>query len=146
MEALINQSESDMFRIGQRCKILFDAFPGMTFPGKIYSLGAMAVGGMRQNNYIRSVPVRISIEGVDPRLIPDLSASADVVIAEEANVKQLPLAAVFRDNGKEVVFVKKGSNFERREVNLGLRNSTHAAVVSGVENGEEIALERPQGS
>jgi len=146
VEALVNQSESDMFRIGQRCTILFDAFPGMTFPGKIYSLGAMAVGGMRQNNYIRSVPVRISIEGIDPRLIPDLSASADVVVAEEARVKQIPLAAVFSDNGKEVVFVKKGSTFERREVSLGLRNSTHAAVVSGVENGEEVFLERPQGS
>jgi multidrug efflux pump subunit AcrA (membrane-fusion protein) len=146
VEASINQSESDMFRIGQRCKILFDAFPGMSFPGKVYSIGAMATGGMRQNYFIRNVPVKISIDGVDPRLIPDLSASVDVVVAEEANVRQIPASAIHQDpkTGKDVVYVKKGSGFEQREVQLGLRTATHAAVTAGLEVGEEVALDRPK--
>jgi multidrug efflux pump subunit AcrA (membrane-fusion protein) len=142
VEASINQSESDLFRLGQRCKILFDAFPGMSFQGKVFSIGAMATSGPRQNYYIRNVPIKIAIDGVDPRLIPDLSASVDVLVAEEKSAKQVPLAAIQMDNGKEVVFVKNGNKFERREVQLGLRNGTHAAVVAGLEDGEEVAIER----
>ena len=48
----------------------FDAFPGLTMKGRIYSIAALASGGWRQNYFIRSIPVRVAIEGSDPRLIP----------------------------------------------------------------------------
>jgi multidrug efflux pump subunit AcrA (membrane-fusion protein) len=147
VEATINQSDSDMFRIGQRCRIKLDAFPGVEFPGKIYSIGAMAIGTSRQQNYfVRTVPIKVSIEGAEERLIPDLSASVDVILAREANTAQVPLSAIHAEKGKEFVFVKKGDKFEKREVQTGLRSATHVAVVSGVREGEDVATERPRGS
>ena len=88
VEGSVNQAESSEFRVGQVAKIKFDAFPGMEFNGKVYSIGALAAGGLRSASaYIRNVPIRVKIEGSDPRLIPDLSASADVVI-EKARRQQ----------------------------------------------------------
>ncbi len=140
VEASINQAESDELRIGQPAQVSLDAFPGLTFKGRVYSLGALAVGGWRQNFYIRNVPVRVAIEGRDPRLIPDLSAAADVVVAASDKAPLVPLNAVRLENGKRVVYVKRGEIFERREISLGLRNSTHAVVLAGLSGGEEIRL------
>ncbi|MBM3811208.1 MAG: HlyD family efflux transporter periplasmic adaptor subunit [Acidimicrobiia bacterium] len=143
VEALMNQSESDLVRISQKTSIQFDAFAGMKFPGKIYTIGALATGGFRQNNYIRSIPVRISIDGSDPRLIPDLSASVDILLKREENVTRVPLGAVFQDGSQDVVFVKSAGKFQKRPVTLGAKNATHARVISGLSSGEEIALSRP---
>ena len=146
VEANVNQSESSEFRIGQEARIRLDAFSGLQLPGKIFSIGAMAIGGWRQTFFVRNVPVKIRIQGADPRLIPDLSAGVDVIMDRVASAKQLPLAAVFQDGDKRVVFVKRGPRFEKREITLGLQSATHAAVTAGLENGDEVALERPKGA
>ena len=132
IEGLANQTESDEFRIGQHGRIRFDAFPGMEFDGQVYSLGALAAGGMRGSAYMRTVPVRLKINGSDPRLIPDLSASADVVIEKAEGSVLVPRAALRTEDGKTVAFVKKGDTFEKREVTLGLQNATHAVAVAGL--------------
>jgi len=145
VEANINQAESEKFRVGQQARIGIDAFPGLTLPGKIYSINAIAAGGWRQNNYIRNIPVRIRIEGYDERVIPDLSGSVDVILSRQENVTKIPLAALQKDDkGTTFVYVKKGAKWEKRTVELGTANLTHVAVSSGVQAGEEVALERPR--
>jgi HlyD family secretion protein len=140
LEGTINQSETSDFRVGQTARLSFDAFPGMEMKGKIYSLGALAVSGWRLNYYIRTLPVRVQIQGSDPKLIPDLSASADVVVGREENKILVPLGAVSEENGNAVVYVKKGEGFERRDVQLGLKNDLEAVVVSGLRAGDEVRL------
>jgi len=140
VEASANQSESSQLRIGQAAIISLDAFPELTLKGRVHSIGAMGVGGWRLTYYIRAVPVRVAIEETDPRLIPDLSAAANVVVGKQENVLLIPLSAVRSQNGKEFAMVKTGQAFEQREIQLGKRNSTHAIVVSGVSRGEQVAL------
>lgn len=77
LEAYVSQADSDKFRVGQSAQIGVDAFPDLRFTGKIHSIGALATrSGMGESYWVRSVPVKIAIEGNDPRLIPDLSAWA----------------------------------------------------------------------
>jgi HlyD family secretion protein len=140
LEATVNQSESSEFRIGQEAKIHFDAFPGLELKGKIYSLGALAVGGWRQNYFIRTLPVRLSIDVEDSRVIPDLSASADVVVGRAGNQLLVPRAAVKNENGATVLYVKNGGSFERRPVKIGLQSETETAIESGVRQGEDVRL------
>ena len=138
VEARANQAESSQLRIGQRVTIRLDAFPGMQFPGTVYSMGALAVGGWMQNYYIRNIPVNITIEGADPKLIPDLSASADIAIEKAENVLAIPLSAVRQVKGKSVVLLKQGDRFEEREVTLGMRNEEQVAVLAGLQAGDEV--------
>jgi len=141
VEGVVNQTESDEFRIGQPARITLDAFPGAELKGKVYSIGALAVGGHRQNYYIRNLPVRVMIEGADPRLIPDLSAAAQVVIGRsEPNSTLVPLNAVTLEGGKTYAHVKRAENFEKREVQLGMRNGTHAVVLAGLNAGDEVRV------
>jgi HlyD family secretion protein len=140
VEGSVSQSDSGELRLSQRAGVGLDAFPDMKFAGKVYSLGALAVGGWRQNYYIRSVPVRIQIQGSDPRLIPDLSAHCDIVLDTVPNQLQVPAGAIQDENGKTFVNVRSGDGFERREVKLGKKSFTYVAVVSGLKAGEEVRL------
>ncbi|HWR50047.1 MAG TPA: HlyD family efflux transporter periplasmic adaptor subunit [Bryobacteraceae bacterium] len=84
LEALVSQADSDKFRVGQAAQIGVDAFPDLKFNGKIHSIGALATrSGTGESYWVRSVPVKIAIEGNDPRLIPDLSAWAFVDSAQQ---------------------------------------------------------------
>jgi len=143
VEASINQAESEELRIGQPARVNFDAFPGVHFNGKVHSVGAMGVGGWRENYYIRTIPVMISILGSDNRVIPDLSASGDVVLDQKDNVLVAPLEAVNSEGGRNVVYVKQGDQFLPREVQLGERNNTQAEILAGLKPGDEVALARP---
>lgn len=140
LEATVNQAESSMIRIGQEARVGLDAFPGVTFKGRIQSIGALAAGGWRENFYIRSVPVVVTIDGADPRLIPDLSAYADVVIGKSEKSVVAPLAAIHDEDGKTYVYVRQGKNFEKREVQVGRSNNLHAAILSGLEPGEHVRI------
>jgi multidrug efflux pump subunit AcrA (membrane-fusion protein) len=140
VEANINQAESIDMRIGLQATVGFDAFPDMKMKGKVYSIGALAAGGFRQNYYIRSVPVRLTIEGSDPKLIPDLSAYADVVLESKDRATLIPLASVHNEDGKSYVYVKQGETWAKREVAVGSTNNLYAIATSGVNEGDEVRL------
>jgi multidrug efflux pump subunit AcrA (membrane-fusion protein) len=148
VNATVNQSGSHDLRLGQRAEIRLDAYPGQSWPGRLYSIGAMAAtssygfrGGSRAE-YVRQIPVRFQIDGRDPRIIPDLSASATVLLAEEKDVLLVPREALERRNGEAYARVRRpDGGWERRRVEAGLANGTHVVVRAGLMEGDEIALE-----
>ena len=142
VEAAVSQADSERFRVGQRAKVSLDAFPGLTFDGHIDTMGAIAVAGARSaSNYLRNVPVRIRIDGADSRLIPDLSAAADVLLEKHEDQILVPRAALVEEAGKLFAYVKKGDNkYERRPVAVSRQNYHQAAILSGLNPGEEVAL------
>lgn len=141
VEASANQVETNDLRLGQAVHVGLDAFPGLNLSGKIRAIGALAVGGGSQNAYIRNVPVRCTIEGADARMIPDLSAYADVVLGRTDDAVQVPLAAVHRAAGESFVLVKNGPRFDRRDITLGLHNEINTVVTDGLKPGEEVRVD-----
>jgi len=145
VEAGANQTESGEIRVGQPAVVSLDAFPGVKFTGRVYSLGAIAVQGMSMGTsyFVRAVPVTIEVEGRDPRFIPDLSGSAEIRVAHKENVIVLPRETLHPEGGKKFVYVKAAKGFEKREVQTGLESATHAEIASGLKVGEQVALTTP---
>ena len=141
LEALMSQAESELIRLGQRATVQFDAFPGIVVKGRVQAVGALALGGRRVNFSVRNVAVRVALETVDPRVIPDLSASADVITSEPADGLIVPREALSESGGKTVVYVRQGDSFVAREVEIAGATNTQAAIMSGIQEGEEIALQ-----
>lgn len=140
IEANINQAQSSELRIGQRVRIGFDAFTGLQLTGHVYSIGALASSSGRSQFFIRMVPVRITIDKLDPRVIPDLSAFVDVITGQQESAVQIPLAAINAENGKAFVYVKAANGFEKRAVTTGLQSYTQIAIKNGVRAGEEVRV------
>lgn len=140
VEGQINQSESSDFRIGQTAAVSLDAFPGSHYKARVYAIGALATSGGRQQYFIRNVPVRVQILSPDKNVIPDLSASADVLLAKADNVLAVPASALEENGDRAYVYVKNGTTFERRPVQTGLRNGTQVAILEGVKEGEQVRV------
>jgi len=143
--ATINQVDAEAVRIGMKATARIDAYPGLELPAHIVGIGAMSKPGVWRPNYMREIPVRLKLDRMDPRVIPDVSASADIQIGGEKDVRVVPVNAVFYDSpsGKPYVFVRGPAGWEKRGVELGISNHIVAALHSGVEKGEVVALERP---
>ena len=87
------------------------------------------------------MPVRVTINSADERLIPDLSAFAEVLTEKDDNALLAPAGAIHEKGGKTYVSVKTANGFEDREVELGIVNNTHASIVSGLKEGDEVRLD-----
>jgi multidrug efflux pump subunit AcrA (membrane-fusion protein) len=146
VNAVMNQLDSERLRIGQRATVRFDAYPDLVLPARVHAIGAMTKSGGFRASFVKEIPVVLKLEKLDPRVTADLSVSAEVVLASEQNAALAPLASVFADSsgGRPFVFVKQAAGWERREVELGLRNNLAVAVRSGVEKGAVVAVEWPK--
>jgi HlyD family secretion protein len=145
VEAVVNQADIEQLRIGARARVRFDAYPDLELPGRVHSIAAMPKSGGARAAYVKEVPVVIKMERLDPRVVPDLSVSVDVVLAVEPDAVIAPLEGIFTGppGAAPFVFVRTDSGWERRPVELGLTNNVAAVVRSGLRPGEVIAAERP---
>ncbi len=145
VSATVNQADVEALRIGAKAWLRFDAFPELELPGHVVGIGAMSQPGRARAEYVREIPVMIKIDKMDPRVIPDLSVSADVLVEQAEDTLLVPRESLFRDPGGETpfVFVRRGDSFEKRPVEVRLANFVQAAVASGLRKGELVALERP---
>jgi len=145
INATINQVDVEQLRIGQRAKVKFDAYPGLELVARVYSIGAITRPGGMRASFVKDVPVRLKLETGDPRVIPDLSVSCDVVVETEPDANLAPKPAVFSENGgrSSFVFVKNGDGWEKRVVETGLEDHLDVVIRKGLRPGETVALERP---
>jgi multidrug efflux pump subunit AcrA (membrane-fusion protein) len=87
------------------------------------------------------VAVEISIDGMDERVIPDLSASADILLAKQDEVLVIPSAAIQQRGDKPIVMLRQGQKFVEREIQVGPMSGTEAVVLAGLEAGDRVALQ-----
>jgi len=142
LNADMSQAESELVRLGQHAKVHFDAFPDIVVAAKVSAVGAMAYNARRINYWVRRVPVRLELSEPDGRVIPDLTASADIVVADPADGLVLPREAVVETDGKPVVYVKHEGGFTPQEVEIAGVTNTQVAV-RGIPEGAEVALGKP---
>jgi hypothetical protein len=111
----------------------------------VVSIGAITKSGGFRASFLKEVPVRLKLDKMDPRVIPDLSVSADVVLESDPSSIVVPRESVFRDSedSKPYAFVREGDAWHRRELELGLSNHTNVAVNSGLRAGDVIAQSQP---
>jgi HlyD family secretion protein len=83
VRVLANQEDFPRLQIGQTAKVRLDAYPEMVFPARLVQLAPIAEGGDFSSK-LRSFVVIVSIEGNDPKLMPDLSAAVDVDVSQQS--------------------------------------------------------------
>lgn len=130
-------------REGLECRIRVDAVPDAQLRGKVDWLSPIATLVFRRIPPDKNFPALASIEKLDQRLRPGMSATVDVVVERQPNVVVIPVKASFQVDGKPTVFVKTGSGFRAQPIEVSSRNSNEIVVASGLEEGQEIALQNP---
>ena len=82
----INQDDLLRLKVGQTATVYLDAYPGLSFPGKLETIDPIGRTGDFSTN-VRTFAASFSLAGRDPRLMPDLSAAVDIPLSSTQNVQ-----------------------------------------------------------
>jgi len=130
--------------------IRLDAVPDKIFRGVIRKVSSVAQS-LTRNSPLRYFTCDITIvdAGPDLKLIrPGMFLRGDIVLHEYESCFIVPSGAVTARElqNDTVVFIKNGDRFETRVVETGLSSHGEAVILSGVEEGEIVALVNPDGT
>jgi Cu(I)/Ag(I) efflux system membrane fusion protein len=139
---LFDVYESDMPWInkGDQVRFTVQSLPGQTFESKISFLDPVI------NPKTRVAKARVEVPNKDNQLKPEMFASGTVeaTLPKKSNNVIVPKTAVMWTGKRSVVYVKNtsgsGVSFMMRDVTLGPGLGDSFIVESGLEEGEEIAV------
>ncbi|HPO31339.1 MAG TPA: hypothetical protein PKX28_08855 [Candidatus Hydrogenedentes bacterium] len=85
----------------------------------------------------------IDIEGSYSWLRPGMTASAEIITRRLEDVTQVPLQAVYLEDGQTVCYVKQLTGYAKRPVKTGAFSSALVEILEGLQPGEQVLLEAP---
>jgi len=133
----VNQLDVANLHVGQSATIHLDAYPDLKLPARLEQLAAIGLSGGLSKT-VHAFGAVFSIQGSDPRALPDLSAAVDVDLKREPGVLVVPRVSVVTQDGKSLVWVKGALGFEKRPVKTGDGNDLEVVITSGLDPGVEI--------
>src|SRR5712664_930365 len=133
----LNQVDLLKVRVGQQAQMHLDAYPGMTLPATLEELSPLGHTG-HFTEAVRTFTASFSVQGTDPRLLPDLSAALDLDLGSRKNVLVVPLQSIGSESNHPYVWLKTTGGFEKHSVQTGPRNDLEAIVNSGLSEGDII--------
>ena len=119
---------------GRPVELRVDAYPGRTFAGKVTRISPAV------NTATRAFPFEAVVPNADAALKPGTFARVHVEIGKIDQVLTLPYAAIQYRYGVNRVFVVAGDTLAVRELTLGERLGDRIEIMSGVKEGERVAV------
>jgi HlyD family secretion protein len=136
VRAYFDEPEIGRLAVGQKIQIKWDAKPGRIWNGHIertpvtvITYGTRTVG-----------EVLIKIDDPDDNLLPDTNVTVTVTTSSEPNALTVPREALHSENGKPYVFKVVNDGLKRTPVVTGTINLTQVAILSGLNEGELVAI------
>jgi HlyD family secretion protein len=143
VRAFIDEPELGVLEANEPVKITWDALPNRTWVGKTEIIPKQVV--KRQERSVGELLCSISNDKLE--LLPNINVNVRINSRERLGVLSVPRGAVEADGSKRYVFVVKKnqlgvgkSTLEKREIHVGIADATNYEVVSGLQEGELVAL------
>jgi multidrug efflux pump subunit AcrA (membrane-fusion protein) len=140
----VELNQVDLLKVlpGQHAKMHLDAYPGIELGATLEDISPLGHNGQFSET-IRVFAARFSIQGTDPKLLPDLSAALDLDLGSQEDALVVPRQSVEFDSGNAFVWLEDGGSFQKRPVKIGPRNDTEVVVLSGLATGNIIRRTAP---
>jgi membrane fusion protein (multidrug efflux system) len=87
VRARVNQTDIDLVRPGQAARIRLDGFPELVFDGVVDLVSPLAVAS-EMSTTVKSFSAVVSIKGTHEQLLPDLTASVEILPATPAGASR----------------------------------------------------------
>ncbi len=137
VRARVNQADVQNLAVGDPISVGLDAYPELQFGGKIERIAAIGVtSGL--NDKVRTFQVLFSIDGTDPKLMPDLSAAVDVQLSKHNNVLVVPRDSLITEGGDTYVMAGNVGGYSKTKVKVGEVNDVDAVIESGLNEGTHV--------
>jgi RND family efflux transporter MFP subunit len=134
VRARVNQADAPLVRVGQEATVELEAYPGRRFNARVAGLSPAAVTSALSPR-ARWFTATLAIEAADPLLLPDLTASADVVLEKQDDALVVPRESLRVEGDRAIVQVASGGAWTDTQVRVGRLGETEAVVASGLQEG-----------
>jgi HlyD family secretion protein len=143
-EVKLHESSLQKVTVGLPARVTADALPSKEFWGTVATIAPLPdARSIRMNPDLKVYPTEIFIEGDVSQLRTGWSCRAEIIVAQYPDALQVPMQAVTRAGGKPCVYVVKNGQMTRRDIEVGLDNGTMVRIISGLTEGEQVALDPP---
>lgn len=142
--ARVEEAERGRVQIGQAATIRVDAVPDRSYNGKVEEISTTASPDFNGGwPFPKNFTLGIALPESDSRLTPGMGAIVRIAVDRVAQGIVIPAEAIFRKEGRSVVYVRRGSKFEEVAVEVARRSGNDALIAKGVRVGEQLALKDP---
>jgi HlyD family secretion protein len=143
VRAFIDEPELGGLEPGEPVRITWDALPNRAWMGKTQVIPKqVVVHGPRSVGELLC-----EVDNQKLELLPNINVNVRINSSERINVLTVPRGAVEAQDGRRFVFVVLHNalgvgkaTLERREIHVGIADATDYEVVSGLQEGEMVAL------
>ncbi|HEU5232077.1 MAG TPA: HlyD family efflux transporter periplasmic adaptor subunit [Terriglobales bacterium] len=144
MEVQAKVSETDRSNIApnESAEVQIDAHPGEVLPAKVKTVAGLAPHDFWGGNSQAKFPATFQLERNSPDLRPGISALVKVHGVRLSDVLYLPAQSLFDKDGKPVVYVKHGDDFQATAVKVKYRSESRI-VIEGLQEGTEVSVINP---
>lgn len=142
LAAKVGELERDNIKLDEAVDLELDALPGEIFHGMVKTLGSSNTRMFWDEDSGTKFEVSVKLTDVDSRMRPGMTAQVFINGDTQKNVLYIPRQALFLKDGKRIVYMRNGNNFDPREVKVQAENESRAAI-AGLGAGTEIALIDP---
>jgi HlyD family secretion protein len=141
VRAFIDEPELGALEPNQPVRITWDALPARVWIGKTETIPKQVVA-----RSARSVgELLCTVDNDKLELLPNINVNVRINTKERDNVLAVPRGAVEAEGNQRFVYVVKQNEFgkaklEKREIHVGIADSTNYEVTNGLQQGEMVAL------
>ena len=138
MQVVAGFSETDAakLRVGQAATVTVDALSNQQLAAHVIAVDTDAT----VSSSVVTYNVTFAIDNVARRLKPGMSATVNVVTAEEDNVVHVPSTAVTGSGSNARVTVLRSGKQTSVPVVAGIVGDSATAIISGLKSGEQVVL------
>jgi multidrug efflux pump subunit AcrA (membrane-fusion protein) len=130
----INEAEFRKVKPGMKAIVRLDALPSVPFNGTVKDISKICFARDRQKVF----NVIIEIDGSDQRLRPGMTVNCEYILFESDKDLFLPNNCLLKEKGHSYVFLRRGRNTIKTEVQTGAANSNYTVIKSGVKQGQKL--------
>ena len=131
----VDETEVGTLREGMPLKITIGALQNYSFDAVLEYISPKAV----QNNGANQFEIRAAVKPQqDNKIRSGYSANAELVLESAEHVLAIPESALEFSGDSTFVYVKNGTNYDRRAITTGLSDGINIVVTSGLKEGEKV--------
>jgi HlyD family secretion protein len=142
LELSLPQIEAQGLQVGQAVEMFPVGRPEQRIHSKL-SWVASAAKVRSQDSPVKYLTMKAPIPAeaiARHRLVPGQRLEARVILFDAPKALSVANVAIDSDAGKDYVRVRRGGDFLRREIRLGVRGPARSQVHSGLREGDEVLL------
>lgn len=142
VQAKVFESDRSNLNVGQLAEVRLDAQSGPVVQARVKSIAGMASRNDFGPNAVGQFEVLFAFQNHGSGLRPGISADVLVRGNQMKDQLYLPSQCLFEKDGKQIVYVKHGNNFEATVTRVKFRTENRIAV--DLPEGTEVALVNPE--